>query len=292
MPAGRLPAPTWRSLAAGAVCGGVALAAAALAYGFLVEPRRVVVERVRVPVAGLAPELAGFTLVQLSDLHCGARRGHGGWTAHLSRAVQIANELRPDLIVVTGDFVDDTRVVPACMALLAELRAPRGVIAVLGNHDYYGAPLRPHAIVDALREIGIVVLRNDVFAVDGRLPLQIVGLDDAYTGHDKLPQALERLPRRHGTRIMLSHFPDVVDRLAPGTIDLVLSGHVHGGQIRLPLLTYVVTRLHAGASYERGRYVVGDTTLYVNRGLSSDVPQIRFLSPPEVTHITLVPAGA
>lgn len=275
---------TRRASIASVAGGGAALAAGVVAYAAVVEPRRIVVDRVCLPIADLAPELESLTLVQLSDMHCGPSRR---WPTHLRRAVQIANELRPDLIMLTGDYADDTSIVPQCAAILSELRAPRGVVAVFGNHDYYGSPRRPHVLSEALRGAGIVVLHNEVYEVAARAPLQIVGLDDAYTGHDKLTVALERLPRRRGVRIMLSHYPDVVERLAPGTVDVVLSGHAHGGQIRLPLLSHLVRRHHVHTSYSHGMYDVDGVRLYVNRGLGSSFPQVRLFSPPEVTHLTL-----
>lgn len=273
-----------RVIVAGAVSGVAALAAGVAVYAAVIEPRRIVVDRVCLAIHDLAPQLDGLTLVQLSDLHCGPSRR---WPTHLRRAVRIANELRPDLIVLTGDFADDTSIVPQCAAILSELRAPRGVVAVFGNHDYYGSPRRPHVLLEALRHAGIVVLRNEVYEVATRAPLQIVGLDDAYSGHDKLTLALERLPRHRGVCIMLSHYPDVVERLAPGTVDLMLSGHAHGGQIRLPLLTHLVRRYHVHTSYSHGMYDVDGVRLYVNRGLGSSFPQVRLFSPPEVTHFTL-----
>jgi predicted MPP superfamily phosphohydrolase len=267
---------------AGALAG-----TALLTYACYIEPRRIVVERVSVPVQGLDAELDGFTVVQLSDMHCGPSKR---WRDHLARAVTIANGLSPHLICLTGDYTDDTGIVDECVGILSRLRARYGVIAVLGNHDYYGAPRRSRTVETALRESGITVLRNEVFEVAARSPLYVAGLDDAYSGHDKLAALLGRLPGCRHPRILLSHYPDVVERLAPGTVDLVLSGHVHGGQIRIPLLVSVVRHHHVHSSYSHGLYDVEGTYLYVNRGLGSSFPQARLCSPPEVTHITLVPA--
>ncbi len=274
------------------VHGGMVLGALAgttlLTYACFVEPRRIVIDRVRVPVRDLAPDLEGFTLVQLSDMHCGPS---ARWRDHLDRAVEIANGLSPHLICLTGDYTDDTAIVHECVGILSRLRARHGVVAVLGNHDYYGAPQRSRMVEAALREGGITVLRNEVFEVAARSPLYVAGLDDAYSGHDKLAALLGRLPRCRHPRVLLSHYPDVVERLAPGTVDLVLSGHVHGGQIRIPFLVSLVRRHHVHSSYSHGLYDVDGTALYVNRGLGSSFPQARLCSPPEVTHITLVPAA-
>jgi predicted MPP superfamily phosphohydrolase len=267
---------------------GAVAGAALMTYAWYIEPRRIVVDRITVPVQGLAPELDGFTLVQLSDMHCGPS---DRWRDHLERAVAIANSLNPHLICLTGDFTDDTGIVHECATILAALHARHGVIAVLGNHDFYGVPRRSRMLEAALRDVGITVLRNEVFEVAARSPLHVVGLDDAYSGHDKLALVLERLPRCRHPRVMLSHYPDVVERLAPGTIDLVLSGHVHGGQIRIPLLVSLVRQHHVHSSYSHGLYDVDGTLLYVNRGLGSSFPQARFFSPPEVTHFTLVPGA-
>lgn len=273
----------------GAIALGLVAGALAILYAVLIEPRRIVVERVRVPVRGLDASLDGFTLAQLSDLHCGA---HPRWPEHIQRAVAIANDLRPDAVVITGDFVDDTRIAGQCAEILAALHAPHGVTAVLGNHDYYGGLRRPATIMQALQSAGITVLRNDVLTLQAPATLSIIGVDDGYTGHDKLVAALDRLPAARATRIMLSHYPDVVERLAPRVCDLVLSGHAHGGQLRLPLLSYLATRYHVRTLYARGLYSVEGTPLYVSRGLGTMFPQARFLCTPEVTLITLVAAGS
>lgn len=264
------------------LCAGVAISA--LAYGFLIEPRRLVDEEVDLAIPRLAPALDGFRIVQLSDLHCGASRD---WLPLLRRAVAKANDLRADLIVLTGDLVDKTSDVQVCVETLAALRATHGVIVVLGNHDYYGSPRRPVVLARALRDSGMVVLRNELYCLSAGAPVHVVGLDDAHTGHDKLVQVLNLLPRQRGLRLLLSHYPDVVERLSPGTCDLMLAGHAHGGQIRLPLLTHLARRYHVRTAYSHGLYHVDGTPLYVNRGLGMLFPQARFLSPPEVTCLTL-----
>jgi predicted MPP superfamily phosphohydrolase len=220
-------------------------------------------------------------------MHCGPS---ARWRDHLARAVEIANGLSPHLICLTGDFTDDTAIVDECVGILSGLRARHGVVAVMGNHDYYGAPQRSRMVEAALLACGFTVLRNEVFEVAARSPLYVAGLDDAYSGHDKLATLMGRLPSCRYPRVLLSHYPDVVERLAPGTVDLVLSGHVHGGQIRIPFLVSLVRRHHVHSSYSHGLYDVEGTALYVNRGLGSSFPQARFCSPPEVTHLTLVPA--
>jgi predicted MPP superfamily phosphohydrolase len=266
--------------------GAAGLAVAAF-YAFLLEPRRIVVEHRTIALPNLLAELTGFTLLQLSDFHAGNRRG---WEARLRRVVRTANDLRPDLIALTGDFVNRTAVIPACMAVLAELRATHGTIAVFGNHDYAGSPRRTSCLAAALADVGITLLRNDVYVVPTRASLVVVGLDDACTGHDKPAVALSRLPRVRGTRIMLSHYPDAMEALSPRTVDLVLSGHTHGGQIGVPLLGRLAGSLRARTAYLAGLYDVDGTVLYVNRGIGTSFPGARFLAPPELTCITLEPA--
>jgi uncharacterized protein len=258
-----------------------------LLYARRVEPERVVVERVSLTLPHVAPAFDGYRILQVSDVHL------DGWMTpeRLSGIVELANEHWPDLTVVTGDFVtrssfySTAHLAPLLVGPLAELRAPDGVLAVLGNHDHRAGA---KAVRRALRAAGIVELDNRTRTLrrgDGGV-LHIAGVDSSYTGQDRLDIVLEGLPDE-GCALLLAHEPDFADKsAAAGRFDLQLSGHSHGGQVRLPLLgPLVLPKL--GRRYPAGLYEVGGMRLYTNRGVGVTLSRLRANCPPEITVLTL-----
>jgi hypothetical protein len=269
-----------------------ALAAATVAlWAILVAPYRLARTDLEVIVAGLPRALDGYVVAALSDLHL--RPGQS--LRYLRRAVTLANEARPDLVVLLGDYgisfrhqpalsrVLYARALPAARAVLAELASRDGVLAVLGNHDYYaGAPL----VRDWLASLGARALVNEraVIERDGAR-LVVAGLDDVTDGR---PEPRAGCAPGEQPHLVLSHNPDGVRILSPELGQpLVLSGHTHGGQVVLPLY---------GAPLRLAR-VCGRTTasgwipnpwfpLYVARGVGVQIP-IRFRAPPELLAVTL-----
>lgn len=260
------------------------VAAAAAMGGVIVdarwwEPYRLVVERVELAFPDLPAGLEGLRIAQLSDFH--RSRVVRQW--EIERAVARANELAPDLVVLTGDYVTFGRGYAApCAVALAALRAPLGRYAVLGNHDYWS----PEAVAGALREAGLTLLRNRAAPVRrGGGELWLVGLDDAWARRLDIPAALKGVPAG-AFKIALMHEPDVADEVARYPVQLQLSGHSHGGQICLP----GIGPLHLpklGRRYPMGRYRIGTLQLYTNRGIGRVSPAVRFHCPPEITLITL-----
>ncbi len=242
--------------------------------------RRPKVERILVRVPGLDPAHDGVRLVQLSDLHAGYRTPD----ELIRAAVDQANALSPDVVLLTGDYVcEDRREIGLARELMAGLRAP--TLAVLGNHDVYTGP---RAVAASLRSLGYEVLENAWTRIRLRgAPLTVVGVDDNLTGREDVARAVAGLPG-DGTPLVLAHGPRTADRLRHLQRPLVcLSGHTHGGQISLPVLTPMVFAGVAGERYVRGRYRLGDVQLYVNRGVGNSGVRVRINSPPEVTLITL-----
>jgi predicted MPP superfamily phosphohydrolase len=237
-------------------------------------------EHVELRVPGLHPAHDGLRVGQLSDLHIGANTPDGRVIA----AVEALNAARPDLVVLTGDYVtrkgDPLERVPE---LLAPLQGP--VIAVLGNHDHWTDA--PTIRRDLLRS-GFGVLENQRTAIVMRgAPLHVIGIDDAVSGNDDVASALAGLPAR-GTRLVLAHAPTTADHLPPDAGLVCLSGHTHGGQIWLGGVTDdLFARI--GQPYVRGHYQVGGNALYVSRGLGygRGSPLLRVGSDPEVTLFTL-----
>jgi predicted MPP superfamily phosphohydrolase len=237
-------------------------------------------ERILVRVTGLDPAHDGLRLVQLSDLHAGWRTP----SALIRAAVEQANALSPDAVFLTGDYVcNDPREVGLVRELMGGLRAP--TFAVLGNHDVV---TDRRGTASALRSLGYEVLENAWTSVRLRgTPLPVVGVGDAMTGQESIARAVGGLPALTPP-VVLAHGPTTAVRLRHlGRPLLCLSGHTHGGQISLPVLTRVAFARVAGEPYVRGRYRLDGVQLYVNRGIGNSGVRVRINSPPEVTLITL-----
>jgi uncharacterized protein len=254
-------------------------------YARHVAPRRLRLEAVRVPVPNLPDSLDGVRVGFATDIHFEPDRP----TALLERGVSLLNEAAPDLMLLGGDYVNSTaKGFERPLALLGQLRAPLGVFAVLGNHDYWAGG---DYIAARLASAGIRVLRNEaerMVAPDGR-PWWLVGTDSASRGHHDIEQAFACLPPR-GFRLLLAHEPEVADLVKARGLraDLQLSGHSHGGQIVLPKIgPPLLPRL--GRRYVRGLH--REPVVYTSRGVGGVPPYIRLNCPAEVAVLTLTRAG-
>lgn len=239
------------------------------------------IDELVVRVAGLPRALDGYTIAQVSDIHIGQHVGEREIAEGLARVV----EIRPDLVVATGDLVDfDATLAPILARKLADLAPRDGVLAILGNHDHYAGS---DEVVRAMRAAGIEMLVNAgrlVRASDGG-GFALLGVDDLWAtrrgSRPDLDRALAMVPS-DAPRILLSHQPASIHRWA-GRVALQLSGHTHGGQINPGFrpADFVMR-------YVAGRFEVGGTTLYVNRGFGTVGPPARVGSPPEITKVVLV----
>jgi predicted MPP superfamily phosphohydrolase len=268
---------------------GAAGAAGLGGYTWGVEPHWVKIVARELPVAGLPVALAGARLVQISDVHVGP----GVDDAYLVETFGRVAALRPDILVVTGDFLTHHHArgeaqYDQLRAVLAHL--PRGrwaTLGVLGNHDYGRGWAEPDVAEKVVREAeraGVRVLRNAVAGVQG---LDVVGIDDLWA-HRAAP--LEAL--RHRTSeaaVALCHNPDALDALPWGSYrGWVLAGHTHGGQCKPPFLPPPLLPVH-NERYSAGEVALDDgRRLYVNRGLGH-LLQVRFNVRPEITVFTLRP---
>lgn len=257
-----------------------------LLYATLIEPAWLEVRRVTITLPHLPAACDGFTVVQLSDIHDGTPRSR----ARLRAAVARVNRVQPDLIVLTGDYLYASvrghgargRQVEEFAATLGALRARHGVYAIWGNHDYY----ERGALHAAMTKHGIRLLVNaSVPLAHNGARLWLVGLDDLWTGIPAPDLALREIPAG-ACVVALMHEPDYADDLAAYPVDLQLSGHAHGGQIRLP----VIGALHLpsdGRRYPAGLARAGTLQVYTNRGLGVTGPPVRFFCRPEITVLTL-----
>ncbi len=261
-----------------------ALGAAGLLYGNLIGRTHLRLRKITLTLPGLPPAFDGYRVVQLSDFHIGGR----GWSAPLvRRAAALAMAQQGDLIVLTGDFFETTPAIQACSDLFGGLQARDGVLAVLGNHDYADHGVRTRRIVDALQDIGIRVLRNESHRLRrADQELWIVGVDDAYSGHDNLPRAMLGVPAS-ARPIMLNHYPDFTWNLPPNRFAAVLCGHTHGSQIRLPLIGHYARYNIANTRFSHGLYDINGIPVFVNTGIGTSGRPIRIFSRPEVVVIHL-----
>jgi uncharacterized protein len=232
-------------------------------------------------IKGLGNGLEGFKIVQLSDFHfMPLTRPY-----LIKKAIRLTNQLKPDLVVLTGDFIwHELDAIVDLVPLLAGLNPRFGIQAVLGNHDHW---LNAEFITSELKKVGIDVLFNEIrtLSMSGD-SFQIIGVDDGWSGKPDLMHSLgevnDKMPG-----ILLWHEPDLADQVPQdGRVSLQLSGHTHGGQVRLPgkgalILPYL------GTKYDCGLYRFERMYLYTNRGIGIISVPFRFHCRPEVTSIIL-----
>jgi predicted MPP superfamily phosphohydrolase/ubiquinone/menaquinone biosynthesis C-methylase UbiE len=264
--------------------GSVLLGIGGLVYAREVEPFRIAVERVTLTLPRLAPPFDGYRIVQVSDVHL------DGWMTpeRLERIVDLVNEQSPNLVAITGDFVSSysARYVPGLLGPLGRLEAPDGAVAVLGNHDHWAGA---EEVRRAISSTGVADVSNGMKTLrrDGAV-LHLCGVDSVFDGVDRLDEVLESLESAEpGCSLLLAHEPDFADRSAvTGRFDLQISGHSHGGQVRVPFLgAPLVPPL--SRKYPSGLYRVGKMLQYTNRGLGIMYTRVRVNCRPEITVFTL-----
>ena len=277
-----------RFLKAAAYTLGLAGVGSVCAQGYagVREVDDISIERVRVPISGLKPSLEGLKIVHMSDFHLYPFTS----LELIGKAVNLANALKPDIVALTGDYVTrNTRAIYELAPVLAGLNPKLGIFAVLGNHDL--GKVQTGMVRNGLRKEHITVLGNlGVELGVGGAALFIAGLDDARYGRPNLARAIEKRSRSMPT-VLLVHEPDYADQIPEsGRISLQLSGHSHGGQIRLPGVGALYLPTMA-KKYDYGLYRVNDVWVYTNRGIGVvDIP-MRLNCSPEITEITLCDAG-
>jgi predicted MPP superfamily phosphohydrolase len=247
----------------------------------LTRHRRVRIRTVTVRLPRLPSAFDGYRILHMSDVHVGPMVP----PERVVRWVEKANRLEPDLVALTGDYiVTGTEYHRAAASALSGLHAKDGVFASMGNHDYFGDG---EAMARALCEAGLTVLRNRGLVIRRQgSELYLAGVDDTWSELADVPAAMAGRPAGAAT-VLLAHDPDLLPEAARHGVDLMLSGHTHGGQIGIPLLakqlnfSRPITRLTAGI-YREAR-----TTLYVTRGVGTTFIPLRVGVPPELAVIVL-----
>jgi uncharacterized protein len=254
--------------------------------GLVIARRPARIVHVQIPVMGLPSALHGFSIAQISDLHVGPTIKRG----FVEGIVRRVNELRADVIAVTGDLVDGSvQQLSAHTAPLARLAARHGVYFVTGNHEYYSGE---RAWTAEVSRLGLHVLKNEhvVLEHEGASVL-LAGVTDLTSHHfdaaerSDPAQALRGAPAGVGARILLAHQPNSAPAAADAGFDAQLSGHTHGGQF-WPWNLFV----RFFQPFTGGLYLIGKLRLYVSRGTGYWGPPNRFGVPPEITFIRLTPA--
>ena len=259
---------------------GGAAAAAGLAWGHF-EAGRVQLETLPCPLPRLRAELDGLRIAHLSDFHLGVpSRG----SVAVERAVEWVEQRQPDLTLISGDLLSRPRGEDQLRALMPRLP---NCFAVLGNHDY-NASRDPFSQAAAVDDLGpATLLADDARTVELRgRRVQIVGVDPR--SFRRRLQRPERLADPDADlRILLCHFPDIVDRIPEGVFDLVLAGHLHAGQICVPWPGGRLRLAHIRWTYIRGLYRRPAATLHLSAGLGTTFVPFRFLARPEATELIL-----
>jgi len=248
-----------------------------LLYAYFVEPYWIEVSRIKIETPKLKAG-SKIIIVQLSDIHS------NGWNRNERRIPSIVNDLNPDVICLTGDYINKIEALDAVRKMVGELKAKYEIYAVRGNWD---VDIAPHVDIFKGLKVKMLMGEGERISISGN-NIYIAGLD--VNDDSALPQALAMRGRGDFT-ILLFHYPDLIEDLKGYDIDLYLAGHTHGGQVALPLYGAVLTNSKYGKKYERGLYKVGETLLYVNRGIGVIGLPLRFLSRPEISVFELIGAG-
>jgi predicted MPP superfamily phosphohydrolase len=279
-----LPITRRKFVGLAAAAGVAALAADSI----LLEPNHPRIVRREIALRRWPAKLEGFTIALLSDFHYDPE-----FSVHpLHAAIGRVNSLHPELIVLTGDFVsmpwfgeaaEAASAAEPCAQLLRQMQAPYGLWAVLGNHDAFTDPDR---VTNALRAAGIQVLSNQSIPIErDRARFWLSGVDDVIGGTADIDATLRAIPAGEAT-ILLAHEPDYADHVARYPVDLQLSGHSHGGQVRVPFVRPLYLP-DLARKYVLGLYRIHDLTLYTNPGLGTVGVPVRLNCPPEITLITM-----
>ena len=266
-----------------AVYALIAIAVFSLIYVFQIEPLWFEIVSVNLTISNLAPAFDGFKIVQISDLHADTSMN----PKKLGKIVNLINQQQPDIVAMTGDFITATLNQQTTLMLEAafkKLSPTAKTLAVLGNHDHY---IDPQQIRTLLHNSNVLELNNSAYTLQrGNDTLSIAGVDDFWQEKANLDLVLSQLPPQ-GAAVLLVHEPDFADiSAATQRFALQISGHSHGGQVRIPLRKPPVLPPFA-EKYPVGRYKVGKMVQYTNRGVGMVLPAVRFNCRPEITVFTL-----
>ena len=273
--------------------GGLLVIGFSFLYGYTIGQRRMAITGLLLPFRRATAPLAGVRIVQISDIHIGRYMQ----PETLAGYVEQVNQLKPDILVITGDILDSLSAIPEGFPVLSRLQAKYGVFATLGNHDFYAGA---DEVAAALRRMtNFTVLRDDFATVHiNGAALHIAGVDDmgrdwarGVTFHPGLAKILPRLSPDVPV-VLLSHRPDLFPHAVAAGVELVLSGHTHGGQLSLPSLgRRPISIARFITRYDRGLYREASSYVYVNRGLGCTGQRVRLFTPRDISIVEIEVPG-
>ncbi len=291
------PGSSRRQFLEGAATAAVAAPFVAGAYGLLYGRLNLETTSHPISLKNLPKAFEGFRIAQLSDIHIGPFMSED----EIRKYVRIANALKPDMIVLTGDFLTfDPSPEEAVVAALSGLRAPYGVFGCLGNHDSWARS--EDSLTELFAQAGIRILRQEHVAIRSAADrLNLIGIDFANSRHMSAGnghmnalrlEGMEDLMEKDAVNILLSHNPETFDRAAELGIDFSLAGHTHGGQLALEFISPEIAPSRIVTPYVAGWFHRPGGQLYVNRGIGTIAAPMRVGAPPELTVFQLVRGGS
>ncbi|MBL7049502.1 MAG: metallophosphoesterase [Nitrospira sp.] len=253
----------------------------AASYPFLIERKLLQVNEYNIPVRNLPAEFNGFRIAQLTDIHYGSFMTQ----KFLSEVINRANSLKADAIVCTGDYVtegDNSNVIKTVWSHLNRLQAPAGVFSVLGNHDHW---VQQSESLELLIKSGQSIRHKSVAILHRGKRLWIGGAGDFWTDSPEIDRTFRSTPEDE-CRILLAHNPDTADSRFSTRVDLVISGHTHGGQVKIPFVSPIVLPVQ-NKHFTSGLVQARKAAVFISKGIGSVMLPIRFNCYPEIAVLNL-----
>jgi len=285
----RLKRRTFLKRAFGTILTIVGVSSGGYVYANRIEPSMLEINTYEIKHPLIPKSFDGIRIVQFSDTHLGFHYTLGQFEKLMTRI----NELEPDLIFFTGDLLDEPNKfegIHKVAPLLQQLKAPLGKYCVFGNHDHGGYGSDIYRNLMEISNFKVLLNESQQISQKDGSSIFLLGIDDRMLGRPNIENADKNVPKK-AFKILLSHAPDVADEAAAYDIHWQLSGHSHGGQVKIPFLGALVIPPYA-QNYPEGYYLIGEQpqmALYVNRGIGTTRLPFRFMSKPELTVFELKP---
>jgi len=258
--------------------------AGAVGYARFIEPFQVEITSRDISLPDKYAHLDGLRIVQLTDFHYRPESEE----ELITSIVEKTNSLKPDLILLTGDYLNhDKKVIPPLVKILSKLQAKHGILASVGNHDIWGISRKELSRHFQKASIDMLVNKHSILELGSGEKLAICGLDSAWGGQPRIDEAVKSL-KADLPLISMVHEPDLFDDIAEhARTFLQLSGHTHGGQCRVPLIGYAPAKVRYGKNYIYGSFQKAESSLFVSRGIGTTGLQVRFACKPEIALLKL-----